>query len=211
MTSIRLSASFALSLLATATLFWFLGMLIAVDPGRAPIPIIQSIDFHRHIPETEPVKIVRVKPVIEKPKPQSNVPTVIIDQKTVVPGNDPSDLAPRDWFDGGEGGLPRGSDSDYAFKGSGADRAAVPQLRIEPDFPAQAKARGIQGSITFRFTVAKDGSVKDIEILASEPPHVWDSATIRAVSNWKYQPAIKDGRPVEQVGLVVTYRYELER
>jgi TonB family protein len=93
----------------------------------------------------------------------------------------------------------------------GNDRAPVPQIRIEPDYPVQQKDRGIEGWVTFQFTVAANGSVKDVVILASDPPRVWDATTIRAVSTWKYQPATKDGRPVEQVGLRATYRFELER
>jgi protein TonB len=87
----------------------------------------------------------------------------------------------------------------------------VPQIRIEPDYPPQARDRGLEGWVTFRFTVTKEGRVKDIEIVDSEPQRIWDSATIRAVSSWKYQPALKDGAPVEQVGLMATYRFELER
>jgi protein TonB len=84
-------------------------------------------------------------------------------------------------------------------------------VRIDPDYPPQARDRGIEGWVTFRFTVTASGSVRDIKILDSQPPRVWDSPTLRAVSTWKYQPAMKDGRPVEQAGVTVTYRYQLER
>ena len=84
-------------------------------------------------------------------------------------------------------------------------------MRIEPDYPTQARAQGLEGWITFRFTVTASGRVKDVQIVAAEPARIWDSATIRAVSSWKYQPAIVDGQPVERTGLTATYRFQLSR
>jgi periplasmic protein TonB len=213
MTSIRLPTSFALSLLATVTMFWFLGLLIAGDPSpRVPIPTIR-VDFTPHIPDTPEVPKTRIRPPIEKPKPPPEKPTVTIDPKKATPFDerDPG-LKPNTNFPGeGPGGPTQQSRVEFLPRTGTASRAPVPQVRIEPDYPGPARTRGIEGSITFRFTVAVDGSVKDIEILESDPPKVWDSATIRAVSSWRYQPAIRDGKPVEQRGMVATYRYELER
>ncbi|HKA13790.1 MAG TPA: TonB family protein [Myxococcota bacterium] len=213
MTSIRLPASFALSLVATATLFWFLGLLIAVDPRGIVIPpVVPGINFTRHIIDTPVVtKPPIVRPPIEKPKPPPDVPTVVIDPAVVDPDTEREALVPVP--DGTREGPfgPRGNGELAPGGTSGSDRGPVPQVRIPPDYPPQVRDRGIEGWVTFRFTVAVDGSVKDVAILDSSPPRIWDSATIRAVSNWKYEPAIKDGRPVEQRGVTVTYRYELER
>ncbi len=208
MASIRLSVSFFLSVLTTITLFWFLGVLVSPVVNFDVIPVVPGIDFTTHIPETEPIHIIRVPPPI--PKPQlSEVSTIVIEPNVVRPGHDPKGLAPQT-FGPGELGVPPGEGSKISHAG-GSDRAPVPQVRIEPDYPHQARDRGIEGWVTFSFTVAVDGSVKDVAILASEPPRIWDAATIRAVTTWKYQPAIQDGRPVEQVDVRATYRFELER
>jgi outer membrane biosynthesis protein TonB len=42
--------------------------------------------------------------------------------------------------------------------------------------------------------------VKDVVILDSEPKGLWDRNTIRAVSNWRFQPAMKDGKPSRSSG-----------
>jgi protein TonB len=141
------------------------------------------------------------------------VPTVAIDPAKVDPFDerDPGLLPNTNFGGNGPLGPTQQSRIDELPRTGTANRAPMPQVRIEPDYPPVARARGIEGRVTFRFTVAVDGRVKDVEILESDPPRIWDAATIRAVSNWKYQPAIRDGKPVEQSGLVATYRYELER
>ena len=205
--TIRLPISFALSVLTTITLFWFLGMLIspvAIDT----IPVLSGIDFTTHIPETEPIHIIRVPPPIPKPR-RSEVSPVVIEPTVVQPNYEPKTLTPQGWG-GSEPGVAPGRGTEIVNV-SGSDRGPVPQVRIEPDYPQQLRDRGIEGWVTFRFTVTRDGRVKGIEIVDSQPERVWDSATIRAVSNWRYQPALKDGVPVEQVGLMATYRFELER
>jgi protein TonB len=214
MTSLRIPTSFALSLLATVAMFWFLGMLIAADPGsfHDRIRTIRGIDFTPHVPDTPEATKSRIRPPIEKPKPPPDVPKVTIDPKNATQfEQDRASLKPEGVGGDGPGGpIQHARFQDLPSTGT-ASRAPVPQVRIEPDYPPAARARGIEGWVTFRFTVAADGRVKDVAIVAADPPNVWDSATIRAVSNWRYQPAIRDGKPVEQSGLVVTYRYELER
>jgi protein TonB len=210
MTAIRLPVSFVLSLCTTATLFWFLGLLIAVDPAKL-VPIIGPIQITpKLVPELEPVVIHEPIRPIEKPNPPPDVPDVQIDPFPELLRGDPKELAPLEWRGHGEGPLQH-RDPDTAMKESGSNRPPIPQVRMEPQYPDGAKNSGIEGWITFRFTVAADGSVKDIEIVDAEPQRVWDSATIRAVSGWKYQPAIRDGKPVEQRGVTVTYRFELDR
>jgi len=209
MTSIRLPVSFFLSSITTVALFWFLAMLIATEPLGGIIPVVPAIQIGRVIVDTPVETKPRIKP-IPKPPPPDPSPIAFREPKLLEPEIvDPSKLVPE--FTGpGELGKTYRGDPEIAHRG-GADRGPVPQIRIEPDYPPQARDRGLEGFVTFRFTVTKEGRVKDIEIVDSEPQRIWDSATIRAVSSWKYQPALKDGAPVEQVGLMATYRFELER
>jgi TonB family protein len=70
--------------------------------------------------------------------------------------------------------------------------------RVPAEYPAQALERLISGWVELEFTVAKDGSVKDIEITAAEPRRVFDSASVAALRRYRYAPVLKDGQPVEQ-------------
>lgn len=78
-------------------------------------------------------------------------------------------------------------------------RELTPLVRILPIYPEQARARGIEGYVTLRFTVTETGAVADPEVIASEPPGYFDRYAIRAVLKWKYQPQLADGKAVSVV------------
>jgi protein TonB len=211
MPAIRLPISFSLSCLTTVALFWFLGLLVAGVPPGEPIPTIGRIEFTNLVPETETIRIVRVKPEIPKPDLVPERPGIVVDPlPDVLPRIDTSPLELPDSFGPGRRGPLAPGDRGIPSTG-GADRGPLPQVRIEPDYPQVAMARGIEGWITFRFTITREGRVKDVVILAADPPRIFDAATIRAVSSWRYQPRMKDGSPVEQPGVTATYRFELDR
>jgi protein TonB len=210
MTSIRLPISFSLALGATATLFWFLAALTAsVPPTGIWVPTLRDIRV-THVPDDPP----KPPPTpVKPPKPQPKLSEPMIGPSVIRhpgPAFEVDPFVPGDPWTQGDGS-PRPDDPRKITSLGGTDHAPVPSVRIEPDYPSGAKDRGIEGWVTFRFTVAIDGSVKNVEIVDAQPPHVWDSATKRAVSSWKYQPAVKNGAPVEQQGMMATYRFELER
>lgn len=70
--------------------------------------------------------------------------------------------------------------------------------RAPAEYPAQALERLISGWVELEFTVAKDGSVKDIEVTAAEPRRVFDAASVAALRRYRYAPVLRDGQPVEQ-------------
>jgi protein TonB len=209
----RLPISFVLSAFATVGLFWFLGILISGRAEHEVVGAIPRIDFTRLIRDTDVETVARVKPEIKKIEPPPS-PQNVTTSKTasVAQGLDSSALAPAgvDFGGSGEGGLRQGGAPAVAMAG-GSDRGPVPQVRIDPDYPQQAKDRGIEGWVQFRFTVTKEGRVKDVVIVDSKPKGMWDRETLRAVNNWRYQPALKDGKPIESRGMEVVYRYELDR
>jgi len=84
--------------------------------------------------------------------------------------------------------------------GEGTVRAGkLTALRtVEPEFPNSAQQSLISGWVELEFTVALDGSVKDIKVTGSEPRRVFDSAATAALRKYRYKPVLKDGQPVEQ-------------
>ena len=67
-------------------------------------------------------------------------------------------------------------------------------LRIPPpNYPAQALAKGTQGTVTVTFTIRPDGSTGSIRIVRSTPPGLFDAAARAAVSRWRFRPAMTDG------------------
>lgn len=69
---------------------------------------------------------------------------------------------------------------------------------VSPRYPSAAERNGIEGWVDVEFTIATDGSVKDILVRGSSPARVFDDAATRAVAQWKYRPLLRNGRPGEQ-------------
>jgi len=70
-----------------------------------------------------------------------------------------------------------------------------PIHRVEPEYPAEARAQHIQGSVVLDVQVLANGSVGNIAVV-SGPPLLADAA-LQAVKQWRYQPSVIDGRAVE--------------
>ncbi|BDX18580.1 hypothetical protein MFKK_13900 [Halopseudomonas aestusnigri] len=79
---------------------------------------------------------------------------------------------------------------------AGSAEELVPLSEVPPDYPMRAAAAGIEGSVTLRFTVNAEGRVEDIEVIASEPPGVFDRAARRAISRSRFVPRQENGVPV---------------
>ncbi|MCH9696144.1 MAG: energy transducer TonB [Gammaproteobacteria bacterium] len=75
-------------------------------------------------------------------------------------------------------------------------RELTPLVRVPPEYPISALARGTEGYVILRFTVTESGSVEDPVVLRAEPPRVFNRAALRAVVRFKYQPQFVDGKPV---------------
>ena len=67
--------------------------------------------------------------------------------------------------------------------------------RVEPIYPDEAKRKHVKGFVKMVVTVAKDGSVKDVEIVEGNPLLV--DAARAAVMQWHYTSFMNCGEPVE--------------
>ncbi len=64
---------------------------------------------------------------------------------------------------------------------------AIPIKTTAPEFPHIAKRKGIEGFIKVTFSLASDGSPKDIRIAKSYPEGVFDKSALRAIKRWKFK------------------------
>jgi TonB family protein len=81
---------------------------------------------------------------------------------------------------------------------SSSDNALQPGRllhRVEPDYPADALAQGIEGTVKLYAVINEDGTVKTVQALSG--PSALFPAAINAVSQWRYSPALFEGRPVQ--------------
>ena len=71
---------------------------------------------------------------------------------------------------------------------------------VPPLYPEVAREAGIAGDVALRVLVGKDGTVTGVNVLYGDPVLV--RAAIRAVEQWRYDPVLLSGRPVNVVTTV---------
>jgi TonB family protein len=80
------------------------------------------------------------------------------------------------------------------------------QSAERPVYPLTAKAAGIEGPVTVRCVIGKDGQVRDVH--AVKGPVELRQAAVDAVSRWTYHPYTHFGRLVE-VDTTVTVNFTM--
>jgi protein TonB len=70
----------------------------------------------------------------------------------------------------------------------------VKKARVE--YPEDLRKRGIEGRVYLRVLVDTTGRVGDVQVLRSSGYPEMDSAAIRAAWQYKFEPAMEDGRKV---------------
>jgi len=67
--------------------------------------------------------------------------------------------------------------------------------RVSPRYPKEARRAKLEGDVHLSATVGTDGLVKDVRVISGEPALA--DAAVAAVRQWRYEPAVTDGAPVE--------------
>jgi protein TonB len=65
-----------------------------------------------------------------------------------------------------------------------------------PRYPHWARRDRLEATVTLRFIVTAEGAVEDINIHAIEGDERFGDEAVRAVSQWRFSPAIRAGKPV---------------
>lgn len=66
--------------------------------------------------------------------------------------------------------------------------------RAAPEYPAEARRAGVDGTVRVQALVGKTGEILDAFVLESPP--MLDAAAIAAVRKWRFKPAKASGRPI---------------
>jgi protein TonB len=94
------------------------------------------------------------------------------------------------------GGMPAPPKPTQArIKVGGNVTAARILNRTTPVYPALARQTRISGTVRLHAIIAKDGTVQQLEVLSGHPLLV--QAALDAVRQWRYQPTLLNGEPVE--------------
>lgn len=79
---------------------------------------------------------------------------------------------------------------------------------VAPEYPRLALTREVEGWVDLRFTVATDGTTRDIRISDSSPRNLFDREAVTAVERWRFEPRQFMGRTIEQ-STYTTIRFTL--
>jgi protein TonB len=67
--------------------------------------------------------------------------------------------------------------------------------RINPVYPPLARQTRINGTVRLHAIISKDGSIQQLEVISGHP--LLQQAALDAVRQWRYQPTLLNGEPVE--------------
>jgi TonB family protein len=80
--------------------------------------------------------------------------------------------------------------------------------QAHPEYPEGAKSRGVQGDVVLRAVIFLDGSVGSLSPAGSPDPELAQAA-MNAVRQWRYEPALLNGQPIE-TATTITVNFQLE-
>jgi TonB family protein len=79
--------------------------------------------------------------------------------------------------------------------------------KVSPDYPADAQAEGVEGTVLLRAIVSKDGTLLHITPVNNSVDPRLVRAAMAAVPLWRYQPTLLNGEPVEVITTItVSFR-----
>jgi protein TonB len=69
--------------------------------------------------------------------------------------------------------------------------------QVVPQYPALARTARISGVVHLIGTIAKDGTIRDLQLVDGHP--MLARAAMEAVEQWVYEPTLLNGEPVEVI------------
>jgi protein TonB len=78
--------------------------------------------------------------------------------------------------------------------------------RVEPSYPALAKAARVSGAVVVEVTVDEAGSVIQARAVSGHP--LLKEAAVAAARGWRFSPTLLTGTPVKVIG-TITFNFNL--
>lgn len=96
---------------------------------------------------------------------------------------------------GGGGGF-GGDAGTLVGQKTSVDRPPRAVLKSAPEFPAEARSRGVSGFVVLKILVGINGAIESVQVENSEPSGFFDQAAMQAVKQWRFEPGISQGQAV---------------
>jgi periplasmic protein TonB len=210
MAKLRFPVACLISAVLVVGLFGFLRALTDTRVSAQAALTTPKMEFVRLRREVEIEEKKREKPEREKPEQKPVTPTLAVASKEGFdPGLDVQAIASGLGAEFGSAGGRGGDGTGSPFGGGLSDRDPLPLVRIEPQYPPQARQRNLEGWVQVQFTISTTGAVKDAVVVKSSNS-LFEHNALQAVSKWKYQPQIRGGKPAETAGQQVVLRFRMD-
>ncbi len=189
--------------------------LLAVPVAIGLFYIMQSLvdrDF-----EQEDVKARKIADIVVPDKVIETNLKEVLPEKIEDPEEPPPDLEPIQFDTDVDMGVVNtapttGISLKLSSSGmSSGDGEYLPIVKVAPIYPRRAQTRGISGYCIVEYTVTKTGSIRDPKAVDCQPSGIFESASVKAATKFKYKPRVVDGEPIEVAGVQNKFTYELEK
>lgn len=89
-----------------------------------------------------------------------------------------------------------GSEASSQVQQVSEESAAARVLRrVDPEYPPEARQKGLQGQVVLDARIDRDGKVQNLTVISGDP--ILAEAAMKAVRQWQYQPFDANGHQVE--------------
>jgi TonB family protein len=90
---------------------------------------------------------------------------------------------------------------------SGILQGVLATKKVDPGYPSEAKAAGVDGDVKIRVLISEEGKLIEAEVLSGN--ELLRSAALNAAKQWAFRKWEKDGKPVK-VESVLTFHFTLK-
>ena len=198
----RMLIGFAVGLVITLFLFWFMQYMIETADGSLDESKRGAlVDFVR-VQRDETIERRQPKPKKPPPPdaPPPQPPTPQLDNLDPTAEKIAIQAAPVQTDIEMTGGFSLGvGEGDY-----------LPIVKVAPIYPQRALSRGIEGFCVVQYTVTRQGTIRDPFVVQGQcSSSLFERASIQAALKFKYKPRILDGQAVEVPGVQNKFTYEI--
>jgi len=191
------------------------GGLLAIPVAIGLFYIMQSLvdrDFKQ-----EDSKARKIADIVVPDKVIETNLKEVLPEKIEDPEEPPPDLEPIEFYSDVDMGVVNNAPTTgvtLKLNSSGmssGDGEYLPIVKVAPIYPRRAQTRGISGYCIVEYTVTKTGSIRDPQAVDCQPSGIFDRASVKAATKFKYKPRVVDGEPIEVAGVQNKFTYELEQ
>ena len=161
------------------------------EPKQAASFEVEKIEKKKPPERPRPRPKPRQRTQTARRAPLPSINTALSGLSFDLPAFQTADLMGTDQLLGGAG-----NDRDLVMTEDSVDSLPRPTKRTAPEYPSQARQRGIQGHVLLKLKVDEGGRVDQVKVIESEPRGIFEDVALAAVRQWQFEPARYKGQPV---------------